>query len=616
MTDFETLMLTVNYVRLHTISSQFWKRIFLPVIDNKSSMLCRFLLTVISNVKTQTHQEYRTHLMEGLCNAMAKQDPDTSKIISWLITKIYFSKLSYSVKRNIIDIWPATKCNCIDKTRLFCSKTMAIIVELDALCPELPNSFWEIDVQYICNGRVSNSECSKVHDHLQNSSSTIHLPNKISISSVDAKQLFDEHTNLSLICKSSLKSTGFETNKHRIIQQSCVQLYCKKKGFIPIGDSHFPRTFIGMQTDVLDGSPRLLSHLRVGDQIGTDGYKRGTLGGFVQVRGDKALLTCLHVFLNVDELASDNISLDDGKTVEVKLYRKNRRSTKCGKIRDIAFEMDNAGETSIDAALVELQKTKIDNSDYVDTKNRRLSFTDLGMKSEYLNDSWVDHKDLCFGLARPILQTASVGAVSGYWNAIGPSAMENQARHIELESIEETYSKAILDEIKRIVEVVIKALRQIPIAVYPDDSTIRSCIERNCEPNISPEIKNIVSDVIKNIYPNSNRTSSVEIDRLIHEMVFCTTQSRFSAIIGDVHMQQAFLRQTGTNMTIRRTIRRVYNQLYISNIPFRPGDSGTCIYVLSPKQGCIGMAIANHPLNGCIATPILDILKHFKLRIK
>ncbi|CAC5422927.1 unnamed protein product [Mytilus coruscus] len=523
MTDFETLMLTVNHVRLNTISTQFWKSIFLPVIDNKSSMLCRFLLTVISDEKTQTQQEYRMHLMNGLCHAMDKQDSDTSKIISWFITKICFLNLSYIVKKNVIDIWPATKCNCIlDKKRLFCSKTIAIIVEMNTLCSESPNSFWEIDVQYICNGRVSNSECSKVHEHLQKSSSTIHSPNKISISGVDSKHLFDEHKNLSLICKSPLKSTGFKTNKHRIIQQSCIQLYCKKKGFIPIGENHLPRTFIGMQTDILDGSPRFLSHLRVGDQIGTDGYKRGTLGGFVQVRGDKAFLTCLHVFLNVDELASDNISLDDGKTVEVKLYRKNKRSIKCGKIRDIAFEVDNERETSIDAALIELQKTKIDNSDYVATGNGQLSFTDLGMKSEYLNDSWVDHKDLCFGLARPILQTASVGA-------------ENKERIIELESIEETYSKAILDEIKRIVEIVIKALGQIPIAIYPDDSIIRNCIERNCEPNISSEIKNIVSDVIRNIYPTMNCTSGVEIDRLIHEMVFCKTQSRFSAIIGRPH---------------------------------------------------------------------------------
>lgn len=234
MTDFETLMLTVNYVRLHTISSQFWKKIFLPVIDSKSSMLCRFLLTVISNVKTQTHQEYRTNLMEGLCNAMAKQDPDTSKIISWLITKIFFSKLSYSVKRNIIDIWPATKCNCIDKTRLFCSKTMAIIVEMDALCSELPNSFWEIDVHYICNGRVSNSECSKVHDHLQNSSSTIHLPNKTTISSVDSKQLFDEHTNLSLICKSSLNLLVLKRINTELFNNHVYNYTVRKRGSYPL----------------------------------------------------------------------------------------------------------------------------------------------------------------------------------------------------------------------------------------------------------------------------------------------------------------------------------------------------------------------------------------------
>lgn len=62
-----------------------------------------------------------------------------------------------------------------------------------------------------------------------------------------------------------------------------------------------------------------LTNLKVGNQVGTDEYKRGTLGGFVQVRGDKAFLTYLHVFLSADELASDNLSLDDEKTLQVKL---------------------------------------------------------------------------------------------------------------------------------------------------------------------------------------------------------------------------------------------------------------------------------------------------------
>ncbi|VDI67151.1 Hypothetical predicted protein, partial [Mytilus galloprovincialis] len=152
--------------------------------------------------------------------------------------------------------------------------------------------------------------------------------------------------------------------------------------------------------------------------------------------------------------------------------------------------------------------------------------------------------------------------------------------------------------------------------IPPDENDIKMKIEHNCDPNISTAIKSIVFDVIKSIYPTFQCAGGVDIDRFIHKVIFCNTQSRFSAITNDVHMQQLFLRRTGQNMAIRRTSRRVYNQLYISNIPFKPGDSGTCIYVLSPVQGCIGMAIADHPQGGCIATPIMDILKHFKIRIK
>lgn len=244
-----------------------------------------------------------------------------------------------------------------------------------------------------------------------------------------------------------------------------------------------------------------------------------------------------------------------------------------------------------------------------------------GMKSEYLNDSCVDYRPLCFSTPKPILHTFCVGAISGCQDSAASSASrtqvhENKDKNIDLESIEDIYSKAILDEIKTNVKVVVQSFQLIPFVVPPDDTAIKMKIEQNCDPNISAEIKSIVIDVIKNIYPTLQCASGVDIDSFIHEVIFCNTQSRFSAIIGDVHMQQAFLKKTGQNMAVKRTSRRVYNQLYISNIPFKPGDSGTCIYVLSPVQGCIGMAIADHPQGGCIATPIMDILKHFKIRIK
>jgi hypothetical protein len=52
----------------------------------------------------------------------------------------------------------------------------------------------------------------------------------------------------------------------------------------------------------------------------------------------------------------------------------------------------------------------------------------------------------------------------------------------------------------------------------------------------------------------------------------------------------------------------MYNQIGI-NLGLRPGDSGTCIYIVQhPKQGCIGMAIAF--CGGLtVVTPLKDIFK-------
>ncbi|XP_071140194.1 uncharacterized protein [Mytilus edulis] len=552
------------------------------------------------------------YLLEGLASSMINQDKDTSKVFAWFITKKFFLSLDKSIRENITDIWPSFICNCHKRQKVFCSNKIAINIEMNTFRPDLPEIFWKININYIFDDRVNNKENNQIHEYLQNLSGKIHFPNNKSISSVDAKNLFMEHNNLSLVCKSPFKSRGFRQKKHKVIEQPSIQLYCKRKGLIPVGENHFPRTLNGLQTDVLEGSPHFLLQLKIGNQVGTDEFKMGTLGVFVQVRGDKAFLTCLHVFLSADELASDNISLDDEKTVPVKLYKKDKTSHVCGKIREIAFEVDNEKETSIDAALVEIPADSIDNSNYVDVENGQVSFKDIGMKSEYLNSSCVDYKPLLYSIPKPILRTVSVGAVSGCFDGNKAQVEANEEKCIDLEPIDKIYSRSVLDEIKRNVNIVINHLQLIPIAVLPDDNIIKTSIQQSCDRNLSSEIKNIIIDVIKNIYPTIHCTSEVDIDNFI----LCKTNSRFSAIVGDVHMQHAFLKETGKNMAIKRTSRRVYNQLYISNIPFKPGDSGTCIYVLSPVQGCIGMAIADHPQGGCIATPIMDILKHFKIRIK
>lgn len=608
VSDFEALMFTVHHVRQKTLSANFWTNIFLPVVNEKSSMLCRFLLTVISEQETHEWQECRVYLMSGLSYAMANQDKDTSKTIAWFITKMFFVSLSNNVHKHIIDIWPASRCDCLDLTQPLCFKQIVIIVEMNGFCSEVPNMFWEIEVKCSRNDSINNFECSKIHEHLQNSSNR-RFQSEISISGEEAKLLFNEHTNLSLIGKSPYKSTGFRKNNHGIIEHSCVQLYCKKKGFIPIGENHFPKTVNGMNTDILEGSPRLLSNLKVGDKIGIDGYRTGTLGGFVKVRGDKAFLTCTHVLMNSDELNADQISLDDDHTVWVNVYRENT-STCCGKVRDIAFNMDNERETSIDAALVEIKEdVNVEATDYISLTAGKLSFSDLGMRSVYLNDNCVDYRPLCFSMPTPILSTVSVAAVSGFSNSTASHVFENREKNIDFKSIQDIYSSAIIECIKENVRHAIQSLQSTHI---PEPLT-EYIILNNCRPDISPTIQSVVVRVIKKVYQQSQSNFVVDLDKELNEL---KTDEIESCIIGDVHMQKTFLKHSAMHMSTRRNYRRCYNQVYFSNVRFQEGDSGTCIYVLSPVRGCIGMAIASHPQGGCIATPIMDILNHFNIRIK
>lgn len=376
--DCVKLLLTCDHVNKQTLSSQFWTNVLLPVIKNKDSILCQFFLTIMSNIETSRWELFYHYLLEGLSSSMANKDKDTSKVIAWFVTKKFFQSLDKSIRDKIIDIWPSYNCSCYRGKDVFCSGKIEITVEICTLFPDLPETFWKVDIYFIPDDRVKHKESNHIFEHLQNSNGKLHFRNKETVSSEEAKQLFIAHTNLTLVCKSSFKSTGFQMKKHKVIEQSCVQLYCKRKGLIPIGENHFPKTLNGLQTDILEGCPNLLTKLKIGNKVGRDNdLKRGTLGGFVEVRGVKAFLTCLHVFLSTDELASDNISLDDKQQDLVKVHIQNKTSI-CGLIRDIAYEVDNPTVTSIDAALVEISETSIDKSNYVDVVSGQLSFNDLG----------------------------------------------------------------------------------------------------------------------------------------------------------------------------------------------------------------------------------------------
>lgn len=237
------------------------------------------------------------------------------------------------------------------------------------------------------------------------------------------------------------------------------------------------------------------------------------------------------------------------------------------------------------------------------------TFIFSGMKSVYLNDSCVDYRPLCFSIPQPILSSVSIAAVSGLLYSTTSQVFENEEKYIDLEDIQDIHSSVIIECIKENVVHTIQALQSISGIVLPEEHTI----EKLCRSNISAEIRSIVVNVTKKVYKPNQSNFSGDIDRVLNELKI---GGRFSFVIGDVHMQHTFLKATGLEMRKRRVSRGCYNQIYISNVPCQRGESGTCIYVLSPVRGCIGMAIASHPQGGCIATPIMDILNHFNIRIK
>lgn len=331
--------------------------------------MCRLILSFITyNVKPEPY------LIQMMFLALEKVEEDCARAISWFITRAFYLQYQ-SFMTELIDIWPSFCCLCSKGSNLSaCSTYVVIVVESKINHSHLPEEFCQLQIISLKNYDNLRSNEHDVNNKLNTANESLHLQDNVTVSSIAAKNLFTKHSNLTLICKSFRKSTGYKDGiLENDLDTPCVQLYCKAKGCIPIGEDHFPEVVCGLPTEILQGTPSLMANLKVGDKIGTDNYKTGTLGGFVKVRGDICFLTCLHVFLSAEDLASDNIALDDDAGVLVKCYRtrsdtgqEQMNSYNCGKIREIAFEMDNEKETSIDAALITINDgIQIDDNDYL-----------------------------------------------------------------------------------------------------------------------------------------------------------------------------------------------------------------------------------------------------------
>lgn len=376
--EFENLIKVSNFYKerkSHEASSN--KKFLIHTVKIKQDLLCRLSLSYIKERKNPP-----SYLFDVLSIAIEEKENDCAKAIAWFITRTFFHENSDDLVDHIIDVWPALDCKIIKESENHdCSSKVAIVVELKCKIIKLPTNYFSVRIVYLFNDDISVKNTNT--GQLGESTTEIVLADIKKITGLSARNLFEKHSKLTLICKSSFQQHG--------IEKQCVHLFCRVKSLLPIGEKYFPKLFCGLPTQVLQGNPELMTNnLRVGDRIGGPiKDKNGTLGGFVKVRGDTAFLTCLHVILGTEELAAHNISLQDDEYFDVNCYPASETSAAsgtpsfvCGKIRDIAFKTDNPESTSIDAALIRVKEgTIICPSDYVVVgKNHDpVSCSNLGM---------------------------------------------------------------------------------------------------------------------------------------------------------------------------------------------------------------------------------------------
>lgn len=259
-------------------------------------------------------------VLPGLCAALETASyTDNDEIREVIFSQIAsyskdiiktFRKSSNKIPENAT-IWMGTRCNCDKENKkrykdLPCFYTLPVIVvekKKDEAKFDKFDDFYgfPIIVMHQVTDKTEDNEAKTILHKSEGQSNGCIVKHEIHASF--AKYLFKRHSNLTMICPSKWKSTGFnKKGKHEIKKIDCVNLFCKRKGIVPIGEPHFPQKIQGFQTDVLNGTSYLSSgKLQIGDCMNTD-TGTGTLGGFVKYYGTDTFLTCAHVIFGTDKL--------------------------------------------------------------------------------------------------------------------------------------------------------------------------------------------------------------------------------------------------------------------------------------------------------------------------
>jgi len=194
------------------------------------------------------------------------------------------------------------------------------------------------------------------------------------------KELFKDHSNLTMVHVSSYKSKNFSRATARIVNEPCVALYCRVKGIIPTGEKAFPRSIGNLKTDVREG------YLSLGDGneihsgseiICTETCSSGSVGSFVEQNGKLHFITCAHLVVPVDVMNLSEADRDRYfENTQTKI--KNQKNCVVGEVKKVVFSHGNTLNPSVDAVLVE-----VDNDFVEQDHNFRVPDQDLYDSGKY-----------------------------------------------------------------------------------------------------------------------------------------------------------------------------------------------------------------------------------------
>ncbi|KAK3083038.1 hypothetical protein FSP39_012337 [Pinctada imbricata] len=192
-----------------------------------------------------------------------------------------------------------------------------------------------------------------------------------------SSRLWQSHSNLRIISADTEKIKNGKS-----IKKECIVFYCLSKGYIPLGEKHFPKYLQVnkhvFETDVREGhfvpGPKTKNlpttskmgyldsfnePLCMGSNIGKENKdETGTLGLFVNVSGDtKGFITCCHVLFDCTQKEQFKY-LSWYKDIKYSVLQPGksafcgRPDKKCGEIEKAVFYPNKT--PSVDAALVRI----------------------------------------------------------------------------------------------------------------------------------------------------------------------------------------------------------------------------------------------------------------------